>query len=50
MAKTQADTLRSEIKELELQLQRASMHKDAFAQMDLYRELDIKKSILININ
>jgi|TARA_R100001369_G_scaffold48996_1_gene75525 hypothetical protein len=46
---TQADTLRKEIKLLETQLQHAALFQDAFSQIKLYKELEEKKSILINI-
>ena len=46
---TQADTLRKEIKLLETQLQHAALFQDEFSQIKLYKELEEKKSILINI-
>jgi len=46
---TQADTLRKEIKLLESQLQHAALFQDAFSQIKLLKELEEKKSILINI-
>jgi len=47
--KTQADTLRQEICNLEVNLAHAVLHGDAFSQLDLYKRLDIAKSTLINI-
>jgi hypothetical protein len=44
--KTQADDLRSEIKTLEVQLHHASLYNDAFSQLQLYKELQEKKSLL----
>lgn len=44
--KTQADDLRSEIKTLEVQLYHAALYNDAFSQLQLYKELQEKKSIL----
>ena len=46
---TQADTLRKQIKGLEIQLQHAIFSHDAFAKFHIDKELDEKKSILINI-
>tara|TARA_R110000803_G_scaffold60042_1_gene119094 strand:- start:45 stop:194 length:150 start_codon:yes stop_codon:yes gene_type:complete len=46
---TQADTLRAEITTLEAQLQHAALHQDAFSQIEIYKKLEIAKSILINI-
>ena len=46
---TQADTLKAEIRTLEAQLQHAALNRDAFSQIDIYKRLEIAKSILINI-
>ena len=46
---TQADTLRSEIRTLEIQLHHAVLYQDAFSQMNLKNQLDDTKSTLINI-
>ena len=46
---TQADTLRTEIKLLEKELKLSIIKDDPFSQIHLRKELDIKKSILINI-
>mgnify|MGYP005620266803 FL=1 len=46
---TQIDTLNADIKLLEIQLQHAALHSDIFTQVELYKKLEIKKSILINI-
>jgi len=46
---TQIDTLNAEIKDLEKQLHYASLHSDVFTATELFKKLEIKKSILINI-
>ena len=43
---TQKDTIKAEIRLLETQLQHAALFKDAFSQIQLYKELEVKKSIL----
>lgn len=47
--RTQADVLKSEIKELESKLAYSTQHLDAFQQMSIYKEINKKRSILINI-
>ena len=47
--KTQADDLRRDIKILEAQLHHTSLHSDIFTSVELFKKLEIKKSILINI-
>lgn len=47
--RTQADDLRRDIKVLEAQLHHASLHSDVFTATELFKKLEIKKSILINI-
>ena len=47
--KTQKDDLKAEIKELEKELMFATVTKDAFTQIALYRRLDEVKTLLINI-
>lgn len=47
--KTQIDTLNVEIKDLEKQLLHASLYSDVFTSVELFKKLEIKKSILINI-
>tara|TARA_R100000541_G_scaffold6249_1_gene13763 strand:- start:577 stop:732 length:156 start_codon:yes stop_codon:yes gene_type:complete len=42
--KTQLDLIKAEIALLETQLLHAAMYKDAFSQMQLYKELEAKKS------
>ena len=46
MKKTQLDEVRAEVRLLELQLQHAALFGDAFSQMDLYKKLQEKKSLL----
>jgi len=46
MEKTQLDEVRAEVRLLELQLQHAALFQDAFSQMDLYKKLQEKKSLL----
>tara|TARA_B100000767_G_C19267382_1_gene329811 strand:+ start:250 stop:411 length:162 start_codon:yes stop_codon:yes gene_type:complete len=41
---TQLDQVKSEIITLEIQLAHAAMYRDAFSQMQLYKELQAKKS------
>ena len=43
---TQKDTMKAEIKLLETQLEHAALFQDAFTQIRLYKELEVKKSIL----
>tara|TARA_R110000851_G_scaffold21629_2_gene64804 strand:+ start:1588 stop:1743 length:156 start_codon:yes stop_codon:yes gene_type:complete len=43
---TQKDTVKAEIKLLETQLQHAALFQDAFSQIQLYKELEVKKSLL----
>lgn len=43
---TQKDTLKAEIRLLETQLQHAALFQDAFSQIQLYKELEVKKSLL----
>ena len=43
---TQKDTIKAEIRLLETQLQHAALFKDAFSQIQIYKELEVKKSIL----
>lgn len=42
--KTELDQVKSEIVTLEIQLAHAVWHKDAFSQMQIYKELEAKKS------
>ncbi len=42
--KTELDQIKSEIVTLEIQLAHAVWYKDAFSQMQLYKELEAKKS------
>jgi len=42
--KTELDQVKSEIVTLEIQLAHAVWYKDAFSQMQLYKELEAKKS------
>lgn len=46
MKKTQLDEVKAEVRLLELQLQHAALFQDAFSQMDLYKKLQEKKSLL----
>ncbi|MEN8805065.1 MAG: hypothetical protein ACN4EF_02275 [Wenyingzhuangia sp.] len=48
--KTQADVIRTEIRELEKQLQHAAFTKDVFSQIAIYEKLMEKKSFLSNIH
>ena len=41
---TQLDQIKSEIITLEIKLAHAAMYRDAFSQMQLYKELQEKKS------
>ena len=43
---TQKDTLKAEIKLLETQLQHAALFQDAFSQIQLYKELEVKKTTI----
>jgi hypothetical protein len=47
--KTQADTLRSDIKHLEVLLMNATLNNDISLERETYHKLDILKSTLINI-
>lgn len=47
--RTQADTLRSEIKHLEVLLTNATKNNDIASEREIYHRLDIAKSTLINI-
>jgi len=47
--RTQADVLKSEIKELESKLAYSTQHLDAFQQISIYKQIEIKRSILTNI-
>ena len=47
--RTQADVLKSEIKELESKLAYATQHLEAFQQISIYKQIEIKRSILTNI-
>jgi hypothetical protein len=47
--RTQADDLRRDIKDLEAQLMKSSHHSDIFTTVEIFKQLEIKKSILINI-
>jgi hypothetical protein len=47
---TQRTKLTEDIKELEKQLFHSSMHSDVFTSVELYKKLEIAKSILLNIN
>jgi hypothetical protein len=47
--RTQADTLRSEIKRLEASLTNATTSNNIALERDIYRRLDVAKSTLINI-
>ncbi len=42
--RTELDQIKSEIITLEIQLAHAVWYKDAFSQMQLYKELEAKKS------
>jgi len=42
--KTELDQVKSEIVTLEVQLAHAVWYKDAFSQMQIYKELEAKKS------
>ena len=42
--KTQLDQVKSEIVTLQIQLAHATWYKDAFSQMQIYKELEAKKS------
>ena len=42
--KTELDQIKSEIVTLEIQLAHAVWYKDAFSQMQIYKELEAKKS------
>lgn len=42
--KTELDQVKSEIVTLEIQLAHAVWYKDAFSQMQIYKELEAKKS------
>jgi hypothetical protein len=44
MAQNQLEQVKAEIRLLETQLQHAAMFSDAFSQMQLYKELQEKKS------
>mgnify|MGYP006394775317 CR=1 FL=1 len=46
---TQADTLRSDIKRLEMLLTSATRDNDIALEREIYHRLDIAKSTLINI-
>jgi len=43
---TQKDTVKAEIRLLETQLKKAALFQDAFSQIQLYKELEEKKSFL----
>ena len=47
--RTQADTLRQDIKRLEVVLRTATINNDIALERKTYNELDILKSTLINI-
>ena len=47
--KTQADVIRTEIRELEKELHHAAFIKDAFSQMAIYEKILEKQSLLSNI-
>ena len=47
--KTQADVIRTEIRELEKELHHAAFTKDAFSQMAIYEKILEKQSLLSNI-
>tara|TARA_R110000850_G_scaffold209531_1_gene335553 strand:+ start:450 stop:599 length:150 start_codon:yes stop_codon:yes gene_type:complete len=47
--RTQADTLRSDIKRLEVLLTNATRNNNIASERDIYRRLDVAKSTLINI-
>jgi len=47
--KTQTEDLRNDIRILKVRLKHASIHSDIFTTIELYKQLEIKKSILINI-
>jgi|TARA_R110002124_G_scaffold285351_1_gene463809 hypothetical protein len=46
MTKTQLDDVKADIRLLEIQLQHAALFSDAFSQLQLYKELQEKKSLL----
>ena len=43
---TQLEVVRAEVRLLETQLRHAALFQDAFSQMDLYKKLQEKKSLL----
>tara|TARA_B110000908_G_C10055881_1_gene358350 strand:+ start:461 stop:685 length:225 start_codon:yes stop_codon:yes gene_type:complete len=47
--RTQKTDLKAQIKELEKELMFATVNKDAFTQIALYKKLDKAKTLLINI-
>jgi len=47
--KTQADTLRQDIRQLEVLLMTATINKDITLERKTYHELDVLKSTLMNI-
>tara|TARA_R110000824_G_scaffold214991_3_gene401268 strand:- start:456 stop:605 length:150 start_codon:yes stop_codon:yes gene_type:complete len=47
--RTQKHDLKLKIKHLEQALKRAVLNKDAFAQFHIYKDLDMAKSTLFNI-
>ena len=47
--RTQADDLRRDIRILEVRLKHSSIHSDINTTVELFKKLEIKKSILINI-
>jgi|TARA_B110000977_G_scaffold156845_1_gene199631 hypothetical protein len=42
-------TLQKEIKELEAKLMQSSHHSDVFTTVEIFKQLEIKKSLLLNI-
>ena len=47
---TQRTKLELEIKEIEARLLHSSLHSDVFTSVEIFKELEIKKSILLNID
>jgi hypothetical protein len=47
---TQRDTLNQEVKDLQNELDIAVRTKDAFVQLELFKRLEIAKSILLNLD
>lgn len=42
-------TLQKEIKELEAKLMQSCLHSDVFTTTEIFKQLEIKKSLLLNI-